>query len=142
MPECRSEGHSGILIRRSWLNRPKLVCSCNPLEFSAKRCIEIGNYSRVVVGDGVHLIQTGVGGIVDVSLRFGAREEAPAAVFTVVGNLAVHKPNGLSVYRDAVGAEARIQVVYKGFYLLVGDAQVFDHGPKIRWPWLCLHNIE
>src|SRR6185503_3682012 len=72
------------------------------LECRECRRVEVHDDIRIVVRDGIDVVEREVRWVVGVVLRFFAREEAPAAIQLVVRQIAIHEADPLSRDRDAV----------------------------------------
>ena len=62
---------------------------------------------RIIIRNGIHVVQSEIVGVICVLLCFVAAEKTPAAVKIVIWGLAIHKTDRHTVYRNAIRCEAR-----------------------------------
>src|SRR5689334_5822607 len=96
------------LVRRRApiLDPDKAAAPGFPLECAALRRLQQRDDGGVIVGDGVDGIDAVVGALRHVLVALVAGEETPAGVGVMVGRLAVHEADRLSIDGDAIAGDA------------------------------------
>ncbi|TNV71591.1 hypothetical protein FGO68_gene15035 [Halteria grandinella] len=105
---CQSEsGFSSCSIFRCFefhLNEPSRLGIS--LEGRTDRCIQQRDDLRIVVRNGIHIVNRMVSRVVHVLLRFRARHESPAAIRLVIRILTIHETDLVPIDGNHVRGDA------------------------------------